>query len=95
MRITLTPAVIGPNLIRVTLTNPEGKPYRPQQIQVALQLPARHLGPLAVTLSPDGPGRYVTKQAVPISITGQWQLLITIRSDAFDETSVIIPAPVK
>ncbi len=92
--ITVTPAALGPNQVSVTVTNTAGKPYSPKQIEVALELPARHLGPLAVTLSPVGPGRYVTKQSVPVTVTGKWQLLITVRSDAFDETSVIIPVTV-
>jgi hypothetical protein len=29
-----------------------------------------------------------------VTITGQWQLRITIRSDAFDETTVTIPVSV-
>ena len=30
-----------------------------------------------------------------VAITGQWSLRITIRSDAFDETTVTIPAAVR
>jgi FixH len=93
VNITVTPAVLGPNQVRVSVTGSEGKPYRPQQIQVALELPARHLGPLAVPVKADGPGRYASG-SVTMTITGQWQLQITIRSDAFDETTVVVPVPV-
>ncbi|HET9897630.1 MAG TPA: FixH family protein [Streptosporangiaceae bacterium] len=92
--VTMTPDALGPNQVRVTVTSAAGKPYQPKQISVALRLPARNLGPLAVTLDPAGPGRYVSKTATPISVAGKWQLVITIRSDAFDETSVIIPVTV-
>ena len=91
--ITVTPAVLGPNQIKVSVTGSGGKPYRPAQIQVAVDMPARHLGPLAVPVKADGPGRYVS-QAVTMTITGQWQLQITIRSDAFDETTVVVPIAV-
>src|SRR5215468_4149298 len=30
----------------------------------------------------------------PVALTGQWQLRVTIRSDDFDETTVIIPVTV-
>lgn len=92
--ITVTPAALGPNQIKVSVTSSAGKPYRPQQIQVALVMPARHLGPLAVPVTAAGVGRYAS-QAVAVTFTGQWQVQITIRSDAFDETTVLIPVPVR
>jgi len=64
-----------------------------EQIQAVLSLPARHLGPLSVPLAPDGPGRYLGGP-VGITMTGQWQLRITIRSDAFDEATVAVPVSV-
>jgi len=91
--VTVTPAVLGPNQIKVSVTGSGGKPYQPKQIQVALDMPARHLGPLAVPVKADGQGRYAS-QAVTMTITGQWQVEITIRSDAFDETTVVVPVPV-
>jgi copper transport protein len=91
--LTVTPARLGSNQVRVSLTGSTGKPYRPQQIQAALSLPARHLGPLPVPLTPKGGGRYLGGP-VTVTITGQWQLQITIRSDAFDETTVTVPVAV-
>jgi len=88
--VVMTPAVLGPNRIRMSLTGTTGKPYRPQQVQMSLELPSRHLGPLAVALTPAGPGDY-TGIPVTVTITGQWQLRITVRSDAFDETTVVVP----
>jgi copper transport protein len=94
VNVTVTPAVLGPNQLRVTVTGPSGRPYQPKQVQVALVLPARHLGPLPVTLKAAGPGRYVSG-SFTMTITGQWQLQITVRSDAFDETTVVVPVPVQ
>ncbi len=91
--ITVTPAVLGPNRIRVSVTNSAGRPYSPRQIGVALLLPARHLGPLPVALKQDGAGRYASG-SVAVPIAGQWQLQITIRSDAFDETTVAVPVTI-
>jgi copper transport protein len=92
--ITMTPAVLGTNQLRVLVTGTTGRPYSPQQIQAALVLPARHLGPLPVALKQDGAGRYASG-AITVTITGRWQLQITIRSDAFDETTVAVPVPVQ
>jgi copper transport protein len=91
--VVVTPALLGPNVLRVSVTNVNGQPYRPQQIAVALALPERNLGPLPVRLTTEGPGTYLSAPAI-VTITGQWSLRITIRSDAFDETTVTIPVAV-
>lgn len=91
--LTVTPAILGTNQIRLSVTGSTGRPLSPAQIQVALLLPARHLGPLAVALKRDGAGRYVSGPTT-VTITGQWKLQITVRSDAFDETTVVVPVPI-
>lgn len=91
--VTVTPARLGSNQVSMSLTGSGGRPYRPQEVQAALSLPARHLGPLAVPLRPAGPGHY-RGGPVTATITGVWQLQITIRSDAFDETTIDVPVPV-
>lgn len=88
--ITVTPAKLGPNQFRISVTRSNGTPYQPQQIQAALSMPARQLGPLPIRLTSQGHGRYLGGPAV-VSAVGQWQLLITIRSDAFDETNLTVP----
>jgi copper transport protein len=89
----VTPDRLGPNQIRLSVTNDKGQPYRPQQVDAVLALPERNLGPLPVKLTAQGPGTYLSAPTV-VTITGQWQLRITIRSDAFDETTVTIPVAV-
>jgi copper transport protein len=92
--VIVTPAGLGPNQVRVTITGSRGGPYAPRQVQASLSLPARHLGPLNVPLTPDGRGRYAGGP-VTVTVTGQWQLRITIRSDAFDETTVAVPVTIR
>jgi copper transport protein len=92
--IVVTPAGLGPNQFRISVTGGNGKPYRPQQLQAGLSLPARNLGPLAVRLRREGPGRYLGGPGV-ISTAGQWQLQVTIRSDAFDEATISLPFSVR
>ena len=91
--VTVTPARLGPNQLRVSVTNSKGQPYRPQEVDAVLALPERNLGPLPVELTTSRPGIYLSAPVV-VTLTGQWQLQITIRSDAFDETTVTIPVPV-
>ena len=59
----------------------------------ALILPSRNIGPLPVTLTSDGPGKYQAS-VVTFTFTGNWQLLVTVRTDAFDETAVLVPVNV-
>lgn len=91
--VLMTPDRLGPNQLRFSVTNESGQPYRPQQIEADLALPARDLGPLPVKLTAEQPGTYLSAPVI-VTITGQWQLRITIRTDAFDETTVAVPVAV-
>jgi copper transport protein len=91
--VTVTPARLGSNQVTMTFGAPAGRAFLPAQVQAALFLPARDIGPLPVTLTPAGPGRY-RASAATFTFTGQWQLRITIRSDDFDETTVMVPVTV-
>lgn len=94
LSVVMTPAALGPNQLRVSVANSAGRPYSPRQIEVSLLLPARHLGPLPVPVKREGAGRYASG-AVTVTMAGRWQLQITIRSDAFDETTVVVGVPVQ
>jgi copper transport protein len=91
--ILVTPAKLGPNQLRVSVTNDQGRPYHPAEIDAVVALPARNLGPLPVKLTAAQPGTYLSAPLI-VTLTGQWQVRITIRSDAFDETTVILPVTV-
>jgi copper transport protein len=91
--VEVTPDRLGPNQLRVSVTSNEGRPYRPQEITAVMALPERELGPLPVKLTQERPGTYLSAPVI-VTITGRWQIRITIRSDAFDETTVTIPVPV-
>jgi copper transport protein len=87
--VIVTPARLGGNQVTMTFDTPAGRAFVPAQVQAALVLPARNLGPLPVALTPAGPGRY-RASAATFTFTGQWQLLVTVRSDDFDETTVVV-----
>jgi copper transport protein len=91
--IVMSPARLGPNQLRLSVTNDKGQPYRPQQVEAVVALPERDLGPLPVKLTAGQPGTYLSTPVI-LTITGQWQIQVTIRSDAFDETTVTIPVSV-
>jgi copper transport protein len=93
LRTLVIPARLGPDQVELTLTAPGGQPFRPAEVRASLYFPARDLGPIPVALTGTGPGRYRAATA-SFGFTGQWQLRVTVRSDAFDETTIIIPVTV-
>lgn len=93
LRASVTPARLGPDHIELTLTTPGGQAFRAAQVQASLYMGARNLGPLPVALTATGPGRYRAASA-SFGFIGQWQLRVTVRSDAFDETTIVVPVTI-
>jgi copper transport protein len=92
--VLMTPGAAGPNRLRVAVTGDDARPYRPQEIDAVLALPARDLGPLPAKLTEQQPKVYLSAPVI-VTIAGQWQVRITIRSDAFDETTVTVPVTLR
>jgi copper transport protein len=84
------PARLGPNTVEVYFTAADGKSLVPAGVTADLFFPAKGIGPVPVALAATAPGQY-RAQAVAFGFTGRWTLRITVRSDAFDETSVWFP----
>jgi copper transport protein len=91
--VLVEPGKVGPNQTHMLIENTKGEPYSPVEVTVAYSLPARSIGPINSKVIINGPGHYVDQPTV-LSVTGQWQVSITIRSDDFDETTVRVPVPV-
>lgn len=92
--VTVTPDQLGPNQIRLALTDTAGHPYQAAQVQASLSLPSRGLGPLPIQLTAERGGVYLGAPVVA-AFTGQWQILVTVRSDKFDETTVALSVPIR
>jgi copper transport protein len=89
----ITPARLGPNTIDVYFDKPDGHTYVPAQVTADLYFPAKNIGPAPVSLSSPAPGQYRTLVA-QFTFTGEWLLMVTVRSDAWNETTVFIPVAV-
>jgi copper transport protein len=90
VHVFIGPARLGPNTIDVYFTKDADRGYVPAQVTAELYYPAKALGPITVPLTQTTRGQYRTQLAA-FSFTGQWTLVVTVRSDAFDETTVSIP----
>jgi copper transport protein len=91
--VLVEPGKVGPNQTHLLIENTKGEPYSPVEVTVAYSLPARKIGPIDSKVIINGPGHYVD-QPTALTVPGQWQVAITIRSDDFDETTVRVPVPV-
>jgi copper transport protein len=94
VHIVVTPATLGPQIVRLQLTDSHGHPYRPAEVDASLTLPQQGIGPLLLNVSSGHTGEYSTT-ATPVGIAGSWVVSVTIRSDSFDETTVTAPVTIR
>lgn len=81
----LVPAKSGGYTVRLQLAGTGGEPADVPEVRLAFTLPARDLGPLQVTLRPDGAGRW--SGAARLALAGDWTVWMTVRSSDVDEAT--------
>jgi copper transport protein len=85
--IHLDPARTGNNLLHLSVTDASGKPLDIPEVDIAFTLPVKSLGPIPVRLQHAGTGAWAAT-GLQLPMPGQWQLSVTVRTDAIDETTV-------
>jgi copper transport protein len=85
--IHLDPARTGNNLLHLSVTGASGKPLDVPEVDIAFTLTAKSLGPIPVRLQHTDTGVWATT-GLQLPMPGQWQLSVTVRTDAIDETTV-------
>ena len=85
--IEVDPARVGSNVLHAYVYDSSGKPVDEPELDVTLTLPAKSLGPLPVKLSKLDIGHWAAS-ALQLPMAGSWQLSVSVRSDAIDETTV-------
>lgn len=95
LKISVLPLTTGPNIVSVTVLDPGGMRVNVPELDVALSLPARGIGPLRCPMRRTGMsmGTYRSADA-DIPVAGTWRLSITVRTDDVDETTVTEPVTV-
>jgi copper transport protein len=96
LEMTVEPARIGPNTIHLYLIDARtGSPFTATRELVAKALlPAKGIGPLALTVNAAGPGHYVLSSA-DLSPGGTWEIQITDRVSEFEESTRSIRVPIE
>jgi copper transport protein len=93
--VNVLPLTTGPNIVDVTVFDPAGRRTDVAEVDVALTLAARDVGPLRLTMRHVGMGQGTYRSAdSDIPIPGTWHLAITIRTSDIDETTVTDSIPV-
>jgi copper transport protein len=87
---TVDPPAAGPVEIDLQVADHAGAPLEPEEITASLTLPERRLGPLEITLQPDGVGHYVSTNA-QIPFPGLWELDVTVRTTDVDQDLLNTP----
>ncbi|RAG86517.1 ABC transporter [Streptacidiphilus pinicola] len=85
--IDIDPARPGQNTLHAYLYDSGGKPVDVPEIDIALTLKSKNLGPLPVKLTHLDIGHYGTSD-LELPLPGQWTLAVTVRSDDIDEATV-------
>jgi copper transport protein len=89
LEVDVLPLTIGPNIVTVTVLDPAGRRTDVAEVDVALTLTARRIGPLRLTMRHVGMGEGTYRSAdSDIPIAGTWQMAITVRTSDIDETTV-------
>jgi copper transport protein len=89
LRADVLPLTTGPNIVTITVLDPAGRRTDVAEVDAALTLKSRGIGPLRLTMRHVGMGAGTYRAAdADIPIAGTWQLAITIRTSDFDETTV-------
>lgn len=94
--VTVDPATPGSNEIHLYLTDPAtGAQFSEfEEIDVALRLRSKEIGPIEAELLPAGPGHYVAAQA-PFGVAGDWEMEVRLRLSEFEERSAALEVPIE
>ncbi|WP_042383162.1 copper resistance CopC/CopD family protein [Streptacidiphilus melanogenes] len=91
--VDIDPARPGQNTLHAYLYDSTGKPVDVPELDVALSLRSKNLGPLTVKLDHLDIGHYGTAD-LELPLAGRWTLAVTVRSDDIDEATVTTPITV-
>ncbi|WP_020667771.1 copper resistance CopC/CopD family protein [Amycolatopsis nigrescens] len=88
------PGAVGRNEVHLAVLDVHGKPKQVPELRAELRLPARSIGPLPVEMRLIS-GDHAIAQNAPITMPGQWELAVTVRTSEVDQAVVRIPVGVR
>ena len=96
LEITVDPARVGSNQVHLYLFDAtSGAQFSGvKELEVTATEPENSIGPLPLEPQRAGPGHY-TVQGALLSVSGDWDLDVTMRVSAFDEYTAEIGVPIR
>ncbi len=96
LELTVDPARVGSNQIHLYLFDTKsGTQFtRLKELKVSTTLPEESIGPLPLEPQRSGPGHY-TVQGALLSVSGDWELEVTMRVSAFDQYTAEVEVPIR
>lgn len=87
VRLTLDPGRTGANQLHVWVDRANGKPFDVPEVQVALTLEDKEIGPLPVAPDRIATGHWTAK-GVQLPMPGEWKISVTVRTSDIDQTTI-------
>ncbi|RMI25508.1 hypothetical protein EBN88_30060, partial [Streptomyces triticirhizae] len=84
--LQLDPSTVGENTLHLYLESPDGQANGAEEIRISLTLPGEGLGPLRFEPEQVAVGHW-TVEGLRLPRPGEWELDLTIRSSAIDQTT--------
>lgn len=93
--LTITPNQAGINNFHVDFLDPSGRPTDlAQKVTLELRLPEKDLGPFEREMVKAGTGHFILEGVSDMSITGTWQITLTVRVSDFDQERITFTDPI-
>ena len=87
VRVTLNPAGVGANVMRLYVTRPNGRAFDVPEVKVAFTLESKNIGPLPITPDRVSTGQW-SSSGVQIPMAGNWEIAVTVRTSDIDQVTV-------
>lgn len=87
------PAIVGRNVMRITITDAQNQPRDVQRVRVMFRLSDRDIGETYVIAEPDGQGRYIVRNQT-LGIAGVWRVEVQVRRIDADDLTVDFLLPI-
>jgi copper transport protein len=94
LAVEVSPGKIGANEAHLVVLDAQSLPRDVPEVRAELRLRERSLGPLPVALQYGGIGHHIATAAT-ITMPGQWELDVTVRTSETDQATVRVPIGIR
>jgi hypothetical protein len=93
VRLEVSPAHIGDDRFRVTVTDQSGEPVETQVVRLTFAMLEMDMGTNQLVATPEAQASY-TVSGAPLSMVGKWQVTVTVRRAGVRDVEAVFTVPV-